>query len=165
MSQLNDAGITNHWMKELMEMGVKAYRKKFLEELGTAEDTQIMQTSVSISKMVKPKWPLSRPLDVNYVLEQGQGHGHLPKYLISGLIFLFFSCLYKKKKFKPFSKKKGSLDISLQHKNSSSNEFSKKKLLYLAENRAGAERVSKLLKGGCLRSTYKKKWFKINFWV
>ena len=26
---------------------------------------------------------LSRPLDVNYVLEQGQGHGHLSKYLVS----------------------------------------------------------------------------------
>ena len=48
---------------------------------------------------------LSRPLDVNYVLEQGQGHGHLSKYLISGLIFYFFH-VYMKKKFKPFSKKK-----------------------------------------------------------
>ena len=33
---------------------------------------------------------LSRPLDINYALEQGQGHGHLSKYLISGLIFPFF---------------------------------------------------------------------------
>ena len=32
---------------------------------------------------------LSRPLDVNYVLEQGRGHGHLSKYLISGFIFHF----------------------------------------------------------------------------
>ena len=85
---------------------------------------------------------LSRPLDVNYVLEQCQGHGHLSKYLISGLSFQFFSCLYEKKNFKVFSKKKKSLDISLQHKNRASNKFSKKKLLYLAENRAGAERVN-----------------------
>ena len=48
---------------------------------------------------------LSRPLDVNYVLDQGQGHGHLSKYLISGLIFHFFH-VYMKIKFKPFSKKK-----------------------------------------------------------
>ena len=47
---------------------------------------------------------LSRPLDVNYVLEQGQGHGHLSKYLISGLIFHFFHVYMKKKNFKPFSK-------------------------------------------------------------
>ena len=58
---------------------------------------------------------LSRPLDVNYVLEQGQGHGHLSKYLISGLIFHFFH-VYMKKNSKPLSKKR-SLDISLQHKN------------------------------------------------
>ena len=68
---------------------------------------------------------LSRPLDVNYVLEQGQGHGHLSKYLISGLIFNFFHVYMKKKNFKPFSKKR-SLDISLQHKNRASNKFSKK---------------------------------------
>ena len=43
---------------------------------------------------------LSRPLDVNYVLEQGQGQGHLFKYLISGLIFHLFSCLFGKKKKK-----------------------------------------------------------------
>ena len=54
---------------------------------------------------------LSRPLDVNYVLEQGQVHGHLSKYLISGLIFHFFSCLYEKKKktSNPSLKKKGRL--------------------------------------------------------
>ena len=69
---------------------------------------------------------LSRPLDVNYVLEQGQGHGHLSKYLISGSIFHFFHVYMKKKNFKPFSKKKRSLDISLQHKNRASNKFSKK---------------------------------------
>ena len=38
-------------------------------------------------------------------------------------------------------KKKG--DIYLQHKNRASNKFSKKKLLHLAENRAGAERVNR----------------------
>ena len=44
----------------------------------------------------------------------------------------------KKKK-----KKKRSTDISLQHKNEASYEFSKKKqLLHLAEKRAGAERVN-----------------------
>ena len=36
-----------------------------------------------------PLLTLSRPLDVNYVLDQGQGHGHLSKYPISGLIFHF----------------------------------------------------------------------------
>ena len=40
---------------------------------------------------------LSRPLDINYVLDQGQGHGHLSKYLISGLIFHFFHVYLKKK--------------------------------------------------------------------
>ena len=67
---------------------------------------------------------LSRPLDVNYVLEQGQGHGHLSKYLI-WLDFSFFSCLYEKKTSKS-SLKNRSLDISLQHKNRASNKFSKK---------------------------------------
>ena len=84
---------------------------------------------------------LSRPLDVNYVLEQGQGHGHLSKYLISGLIFHFFHVWIKKKTSNP-SLKKRSLDISLQHKNRASNKLKKKNLLYLAENRAGAERVN-----------------------
>ena len=37
-------------------------------------------------------------MDVNYVLEQGQGHGHLSKYLISDLIFNFFHVYMKKKK-------------------------------------------------------------------
>ena len=32
-----------------------------------------------------------------YILDQGQGHGYMSKYLISGLIFHFFSCLYEKK--------------------------------------------------------------------
>ena len=68
---------------------------------------------------------LSRPLDVNYVLEQGQGHGHLSKYLIFGLIFHFFHVYMKKKTSNP-SLKKRSLDISLQHKNRASNKFSKK---------------------------------------
>ena len=68
---------------------------------------------------------LSHPLDVNYVLEQGQGHGHLSKYFISGLIFHFFLCLYEKKISNP-SLKKRSLDISLQHKNRASNKFSEK---------------------------------------
>ena len=40
---------------------------------------------------------LLRPLDINYVLYQGQGHGHLSKYLISGLIFHFFHVYMKKK--------------------------------------------------------------------
>ena len=40
---------------------------------------------------------LSRPLGENYVLEQGQGHGYLSKYLISGLIFHFFHVYMKKK--------------------------------------------------------------------
>ena len=48
---------------------------------------------------------LSHPLDVNYVSEQGQGHGHLSKCLIPGLIFPFFH-VYMKKNFKPFSIKK-----------------------------------------------------------
>ena len=48
----------------------------------------------------------------------------------------------KKKTSNP-SLKKRSLDIFLQHKNRASNKFSKKKFLYLAENRAGAERVKK----------------------
>ena len=39
------------------------------------------------------------------------------------------------------SLKKRSLDISLQHKNEASYEFSKKKLLHLADFRVGAERV------------------------
>ena len=47
---------------------------------------------------------LSRPLDINYVLEQGQGHGHLFKYLISGLIFHFFH-VYMKKNSNPSLKK------------------------------------------------------------
>ena len=47
----------------------------------------------------------------------------------------------KKKKFKVFSKKKGSFDISLQHKIEASYKFSKKKLLHLADFRAGAERL------------------------
>ena len=67
---------------------------------------------------------LSCPLDVNYVLEQSQGHGHLSKYLISGLIFNFF-LVYMKKTSNP-SLKKRSLDISLQHKNRASNKLSKK---------------------------------------
>ena len=46
------------------------------------------------------------------------------------------------KKFKVFAKKKRSLDISLQHKNQASYKFSKKKLLHLAKNRAGAESVN-----------------------
>ena len=41
---------------------------------------------------------LLHPLDVNYVLEQGQGHGHLSKYLIFGLIFHFFH-VYMKNSF------------------------------------------------------------------
>ena len=45
-----------------------------------------------------------------------------------------------KKKFNECSKKR-SLDISLQHKNEASYEFSKKKLLHSADFRAGAERV------------------------
>ena len=61
------------------------------------------------------------------------------------LDFTFFFHVYmKKKKTSNPSLIKRSLDISLQHKNRASNKFSKKKkkkLLYLAENRAGAERV------------------------
>ena len=47
---------------------------------------------------------LSRPLDVNYVLDQG--HGHLSKYLISGLIFHFFFMFIWKKTSNPSLKKK-----------------------------------------------------------
>ena len=47
-----------------------------------------------------PLLTLSRPLDVNYVLDQGQGRGHLSKYLISGLIFHFFHVYMKEKKKK-----------------------------------------------------------------
>ena len=64
----------------------------------------------------------------------------MSEYLISDLIFQFFSLLYGKK-FKVFSKKR-SLDISLQHKNEASYKFSKKKLLHLSEKRAGDERVN-----------------------
>ena len=46
---------------------------------------------------------LSRPLDINYVLDQG--HGHLSKYLISGFIFHFFHA-YMKKISNPSLKKK-----------------------------------------------------------
>ena len=47
------------------------------------------------------------------------------------------------KRLKVFSlKKKRFLDISLQYKNKASYKFSKKKLLHLAEKRAGAERVN-----------------------
>ena len=51
---------------------------------------------------------LSRPLEVNYALEQGQGHGHLSIYIISGLIFYFFHVYMEKKKktSNPFLKKK-----------------------------------------------------------
>ena len=38
---------------------------------------------------------LSRPLDVNYVLDQG--HGQLSKYLIYDLIYQFFHSYWKKK--------------------------------------------------------------------
>ena len=46
---------------------------------------------------------LSRPLDVNYVFDQG--HGHLSKYLIFGLIFHFFH-VYMKITSNPSLKKK-----------------------------------------------------------
>ena len=70
---------------------------------------------------------LSRPWDVNYVLQQG--HGHLSKYLISDLIFQFFHSYIKKSS--KSSLKKRSLDISLQHKNRASNKFSKKNTFVL----------------------------------
>ena len=47
--------------------------------------------------LIESELTLSRPLDVNYFLEQGQGHGHLSKYLISGLILIFFHVYVKKK--------------------------------------------------------------------
>ena len=52
------------------------------------------------------------------------------------------------KKSSKSSLKERSLDISLQHENRASNKFSKKKkkLLHLAEKRAGAERVKNLVK-------------------
>ena len=79
-----------------------------------------------------------------------KGHGHLSKYLISGLIFNFFHVYMrerkKKKNFKPFSKKKGLLIYLSSIKTELAINFlkkkKKKKLLYLAENRAGAERVN-----------------------
>ena len=46
------------------------------------------------------------------------------------------------KKSSKYSPKERSLDISLQHKNEASYKFSKKKLLNLADFRAGAERVT-----------------------
>ena len=51
-----------------------------------------------------------------------------------------------KKKSIVFSKK-GSLDISLQHKNEASYKFSKKKLLHLANFRAGDEGVNNVKYG------------------
>ena len=62
----------------------------------------VLQTSKSFCFNILT---LSRPLDVNYVLEQGQGHGHLSKYLISGLIFHFFHVYMKKKALNPSLKK------------------------------------------------------------
>ena len=55
---------------------------------------------------------LSRPLDINDVLDEGKGHDHLSKCLISGLIFQFFSCLYEKKTSNPSLKKKVSIYLS-----------------------------------------------------
>ena len=49
------------------------------------------------------------------------------------------------KKSSKSSLKERSLDISLQHKNQPTYTFSKKKLLHLAKNRAGAERVKMFL--------------------
>ena len=57
----------------------------------------IKGVAVSNATVIFETLTLSHPLDVNYFLEQGQGHGHLSKYLISGLIFHFFH-LYMKKK-------------------------------------------------------------------
>ena len=59
---------------------------------------------------------------------------------IYDLIYQFFHSFMKKSS--KSSQKKRSLDISLQHKNQASYKFSKKKLLHLAEKRAGGERVS-----------------------
>ena len=64
----------------------------------------------------------------------------MSKYLISDLIFEFFSLIYEKSSKSCL--KKRSLDISLQHKNEASYKFSIKKLLHLAKSRAGAERVN-----------------------
>ena len=72
---------------------------------------------------------LSRPLDVNYVLDQGQGHGHLSKYLISGLNFLFFSCLYEKKTSKSCLKKGLLIHLSSIKTELAINKKKKKKLL------------------------------------
>ena len=59
--------------------------------------------------------------------------------------FSVFSLIYEKKSSKSSLKKKRSLDISLQHKNEATYKFSKKKLLHLAEKRAGAERVNSFI--------------------
>ena len=59
----------------------------------------------------------SRPFRVHwtyrYVQPQGQGYGHLPKYLVCDFIYQFFHS-YMKKSSKS-SLKKRSRDISLQH--------------------------------------------------
>ena len=63
------------------------------------------------------------------------------EYLISDLIFQFFHSYMKKSSKSSLNKR--SLDISLQHKNEASHKFSKKKkLLHLAEKKAGAEKVN-----------------------
>ena len=57
------------------------------------------------------------------------------------------------------SLKKRSLDISLQHKNEASYKFSKKKkLLHLAENMAGGERVKLFI-------LYRQQCFKLSDFV
>ena len=54
------------------------------------------------------------------------------------------------KKSSESSLKKRSPDIYLQHKNQATYKFSKKKLLHLAENRAGGERVKGVIENeGC----------------
>ena len=65
--------------------------------------------------------------------------------------FTSFFHSYMKKSSKS-SLKKRSRDISLEHKNQASYKFSKNKLLYLAKNRAGTERVKNILRMNCMLS-------------
>ena len=69
------------------------------------DQNQQTNTSHCSTKTTNIPLTLSHPLDLNYILEQGQGHGHLSKYLISGLIFHFFH-VYMKKTSNPSLKKK-----------------------------------------------------------
>ena len=82
-----------------------------------------------VSHTTKCRSTLSRPLDVPV---RPRPRSRLGTFV---LIFQFFHSYMKKSSMS--SLKKRSLDISLQHKNEASYKFSKKKLLHLAEKRAG----------------------------